>query len=233
MTAPLRSDPTIVRVALDARSYDIVIGRGVIGSLGAAHRRPSSWREDRDRHRRRSRAPSSRRRRSLAGCGRRPGEPRDRSGRRGLEELSQLRTGLRGADRRTHRARRSRCRARRRRDRRSRRLCRVHRAPRHRFRAGADDAAGAGRFSVGGKTAINSAHGKNLIGAFHQPILVVADTAVLDTLPPRQFRAGYAEVVKYGLLGDAAFFTWLEANWRDVFAGGSASGSLRANTPSP
>ena len=59
--------------------------------------------------------------------------------------------------------------------------------------------------SVGGKTAINSHHGKNLIGAFYQPILVVADTAVLDTLPPRQFRAGYAEIVKYGLLGDAGF----------------------------
>jgi len=73
--------------------------------------------------------------------------------------------------------------------------------------------------SVGGKTAINSAHGKNLIGAFHQPILVLADTAALDTLPGREFRAGYAEVAKYGLLGDAAFFSWLETNWRDVFAG--------------
>ncbi len=80
--------------------------------------------------------------------------------------------------------------------------------------------------SVGGKTAINSAHGKNLIGTFHQPILVVADTAVLDTLPEREFRAGYAEVVKYGLIGDAAFFSWLEANWRGVFAGGASSGSL-------
>jgi 3-dehydroquinate synthase len=76
--------------------------------------------------------------------------------------------------------------------------------------------------SVGGKTAINSAHGKNLIGAFHQPILVLADTAALDTLPAREFRAGYAEVAKYALLGDAAFFSWLEANWRDVFAGGPA-----------
>jgi 3-dehydroquinate synthase len=80
--------------------------------------------------------------------------------------------------------------------------------------------------SVGGKTAINSGHGKNLVGAFHQPILVVADTAALDTLPAREFRAGYAEVAKYGLLGDAAFFSWLEANWRDVFKGGSSSGSL-------
>lgn len=76
--------------------------------------------------------------------------------------------------------------------------------------------------SIGGKTAINSLHGKNLIGAFHQPVLVVADTATLDTLPAREFRAGYAEVVKYGLIGDAAFFSWLEANWRDVFAGGPA-----------
>jgi 3-dehydroquinate synthase len=76
--------------------------------------------------------------------------------------------------------------------------------------------------SVGGKTAINSRQGKNLIGAFYQPILVLADTAVLDTLPPREFRAGYAEVAKYGLLGDAAFFTWLEANQKDIFAGGAA-----------
>jgi 3-dehydroquinate synthase len=73
--------------------------------------------------------------------------------------------------------------------------------------------------SVGGKTAINSSHGKNLIGAFHQPILVVADTAILDTLPERQFRAGYAELAKHGLLGDAAFFSWLETNAKDVFAG--------------
>ena len=76
--------------------------------------------------------------------------------------------------------------------------------------------------SVGGKTAIDTTHGKNLVGAFHQPILVVADTALLDTLSPREFRAGYAEVAKYGLLGDEAFFAWLEANWREVFAGGPA-----------
>jgi 3-dehydroquinate synthase len=77
--------------------------------------------------------------------------------------------------------------------------------------------------SVGGKTAIDSSQGKNLIGAFHQPILVLADTSLLDTLPPREFRTGYAELVKYGLLGDAAFFDWLETNWRDVFAGAAAS----------
>jgi 3-dehydroquinate synthase len=76
--------------------------------------------------------------------------------------------------------------------------------------------------SVGGKTAIDSRHGKNLVGAFHQPILVVADTALLDTLPPREFRAGYAEVAKYGLIADAAFFGWLETSWREIFAGGSA-----------
>src|SRR3984957_15543065 len=76
--------------------------------------------------------------------------------------------------------------------------------------------------SVGGKTGINSPQGKNLLGAFHQPLLVIADTAVLDTLSPRQFRAGYAEVAKYGVLGDEAFFTWLEANHADIFAGGAA-----------
>jgi len=59
--------------------------------------------------------------------------------------------------------------------------------------------------SVGGKTGINSRHGKNLVGAFHQPAMVIADTALLDTLPRREFRAGYAEVAKYGLIGDAAF----------------------------
>jgi 3-dehydroquinate synthase len=76
--------------------------------------------------------------------------------------------------------------------------------------------------SVGGKTAINSRHGKNLIGAFHQPILVLADTALLDSLPERQMRAGYAEVVKYAFIGDAGFFSWLDNNWREVFSGGPA-----------
>jgi 3-dehydroquinate synthase len=76
--------------------------------------------------------------------------------------------------------------------------------------------------SVGGKTGINSPQGKNLLGAFHQPVLVIADTSVLDTLSPRQFRAGYAEVAKYGVLGDEAFFTWLEANHADIFSGGAA-----------
>ena len=76
--------------------------------------------------------------------------------------------------------------------------------------------------SVGGKTGINTRHGKNLVGAFQQPALVLADTDVLDTLPKREFAAGYAEVVKYGLLGDAAFFDWLEANRAAIFAGGAA-----------
>jgi 3-dehydroquinate synthase len=76
--------------------------------------------------------------------------------------------------------------------------------------------------SVGGKTGINMPQGKNLIGAFHQPSLVIADTDVLSTLPERQFCAGYAEVAKYGLLGDAAFFSWLDANARAVFGGGEA-----------
>jgi 3-dehydroquinate synthase len=66
--------------------------------------------------------------------------------------------------------------------------------------------------SVGGKTAINVSAGKNLVGAFHQPSLVLIDPEVLDTLPLRDLRAGYAEVVKYGLLGDFAFFEWCEAN---------------------
>ena len=74
--------------------------------------------------------------------------------------------------------------------------------------------------SVGGKTGINSPHGKNLIGAFHQPRLVLADTGALDTLSEREMRAGYAEVAKYGLINDAAFFDWCEAHWAGIFAGG-------------
>src|SRR5437868_9293666 len=76
--------------------------------------------------------------------------------------------------------------------------------------------------TVGGKTGISSPQGKNLLGAFHQPVLVIADTSVLDTLSRRQFRAGYAEVAKYGVLGDEALFTWLEANHADIFSGGAA-----------
>ncbi|MGG7539509.1 3-dehydroquinate synthase [Rhizobium sp. 12,4] len=77
--------------------------------------------------------------------------------------------------------------------------------------------------SVGGKTGINSPrHGKNLIGVFHQPDLVLADTEVLNTLSEREFRAGYAEIAKYGLIDKPDFFAWLEANWKSVFTGGSA-----------
>lgn len=75
--------------------------------------------------------------------------------------------------------------------------------------------------SVGGKTGINSPNGKNLIGAFYQPALVLADTGVLDTLSKREFRAGYAEVAKYGLIDRPDFFEWLEKGaWRGIFAGG-------------
>ncbi len=77
--------------------------------------------------------------------------------------------------------------------------------------------------SVGGKTAINSPSGKNLIGAFHQPRIVLADTSLLDTLPAREFLSGYAEVAKYGLLGDAAFFAWLEVNAPSLRAGDPAA----------
>ena len=72
--------------------------------------------------------------------------------------------------------------------------------------------------SVGGKTAIDTVRGKNLIGVFHQPKLVLADLEVLESLPERELRCGYAEVLKYGLLGDADFFAWLEANGAGVLA---------------
>lgn len=85
--------------------------------------------------------------------------------------------------------------------------------------------------SVGGKTGINTAQGKNLVGAFHQPSLVLADIGVLDTLPERDFLSGYGEVVKYGLLGDAAFFDWLEGNGPLLKAGDRAA-RLRAVTRS-
>jgi len=77
--------------------------------------------------------------------------------------------------------------------------------------------------SVGGKTGINAPQGKNLIGAFHQPSLVLADIDLLDTLPARDLLAGYGEVVKYGLLGDAAFFDWLEANGPKLATGDKAA----------
>lgn len=76
--------------------------------------------------------------------------------------------------------------------------------------------------SVGGKTGINTRFGKNLIGVFNQPAMVLADTDALDTMSERDFRSGYAEVAKYGLIDDPDFFEWLEANWRGVFSGGPA-----------
>jgi len=77
--------------------------------------------------------------------------------------------------------------------------------------------------SIGGKTGINNRHGKNLIGAFHQPRIVIADVALLDTLPVRELLAGYAEVVKYGLIGDAAFFDWLESSGSAIRDGDQAA----------
>lgn len=76
--------------------------------------------------------------------------------------------------------------------------------------------------SVGGKTGINTGYGKNLVGVFNQPQLVLADTDILDTLSKREFAAGYAEVAKYGLIDQPEFFEWLENNWQEVFAGGAA-----------
>ena len=73
--------------------------------------------------------------------------------------------------------------------------------------------------SVGGKTGINAAHGKNVIGAFHQPCLVIADVSLLDSLPQREMLAGYAEVVKYGLIRDAAFFRWCQSNGAQLLGG--------------
>lgn len=77
--------------------------------------------------------------------------------------------------------------------------------------------------SVGGKTGINTAHGKNLVGAFYHPALVLADVGVLDTLPLREVKAGYAEVLKYALIGDPAFFRWLQDNGWAVMAGDMAA----------
>src|SRR5688500_8801919 len=77
--------------------------------------------------------------------------------------------------------------------------------------------------SVGGKTGVNHSGGKNLIGAFHQPRAVISDTDTLATLPPRELRAGLAEVIKYGLIRDAGFFAWLEANMDALLGQDSAA----------
>ena len=84
--------------------------------------------------------------------------------------------------------------------------------------------------SVGGKTGINSVHGKNLIGAFHQPSKVLIDLDVLKTLPVREFRAGYAEVMKYGLIKYPEFFKWLESSHKEVFAQGAELGKAIAQS---
>jgi 3-dehydroquinate synthase len=222
MTAPLRNDPATVKVALGDRSYDIVIGRGMIASVGAriTALRPGAKTiivTDENVARHHLGALEA----SLAGAG----APASRivvpvgEGSKSFRGFEQVCEAIIAA--------------------------RIERGDLVIALGGgvigdlAGFAASAVRrgidcvqvptsllaqvdSSVGGKTAINSAHGKNLIGAFYQPILVLADTAALDTLPAREFRAGYAEVAKYGLLGDAAFFSWLEANWHDVFNGGPA-----------
>ena len=222
MTAPLRNDPTTVKVALGDRSYDIVIGRGLIASLGAriAALRPGAKAaivtDDNVARHHLATVETS-----LVAAG----VPASRiivpvgEGSKSFHGFEQVCEAIIAA--------------------------RIERGDLVIALGGgvigdlAGFAASAVRrgidyvqvptsllaqvdSSVGGKTAINSAHGKNLIGAFYQPILVLADTAALDTLPAREFRAGYAEIAKYGLLGDAAFFSWLEANWRDVFKGGPA-----------
>ncbi len=178
MTAPLRTgDPVTVKVALGPRAYDIVIGRGLLASLG---RRLSKSFAMFERVCEALIAAKLERGDVVVALG--GGVVGDLAGfcaaavRRGLDYVQVPTTLLAQVD-----------------------------------------------SSVGGKTAINSRHGKNLVGAFHQPVLVLADTALLDSLPPRDFRAGYAEVAKYGLLGDAGFFAWLEANADDVFAGAGAA----------
>jgi len=223
MTQPLRpTDPIVVNVALGSRAYDIVIGRGLLASLGAriAALRPGAATlivTDENVARHHLKAAQA----SLCAANIRTGEivlvPGEQA--KSWRILESLCEGILAA--------------------------RIERGDLVIALGGgvvgdlAGFAAAVSRrgldyvqvpttllgqvdSSVGGKTAINSSHGKNLIGAFHQPVLVIADTALLDTLPPREFRAGYAELAKYGLLGDAAFFAWLEANWRELFAGGAA-----------
>ena len=224
MTAPLRNDPATVKVALGDRSYDIVIGRGLIASLGArvAALRPGAKAAIvTDENVARYHLPAVEAALAEAGV------PTSRvivpvgEGSKSFGVFEQVCEAIIAA--------------------------RIERGDLVVALGGGviGDLAGFAASvvrrgidyvqvptsllaqvdsSVGGKTAINSAHGKNLIGAFYQPILVIADTAALDTLPQREFRAGYAEIAKYGLLGDAAFFSWLEANWHDVFKGGNFSG---------
>ena len=222
MTVPLRADPTMVKVALGDRSYDIVIGRGLIASVGAriAALRPRAQAAIiTDEHVARLHLSAVEAALTAAGVAASRITVPAGEGSKSFRVFEQTAEAIIAA--------------------------RMERGDLIVALGGgvvgdlAGFVASAVRrgldyvqvpttllaqvdSSVGGKTAINSAHGKNLVGAFHQPILVVADTATLDTLPPREFRAGYAEVAKYALLGDATFFAWLETNWRDVFAGGPA-----------
>jgi 3-dehydroquinate synthase len=222
MTAPVRSEPTVVNVALGARSYDIIIGRGMLASLGAriAALRPGAKAVivTDDNVQRYHLEPAEAALRNAGVAAHRVIVPAGEASKsyRVFEQVCEAIIASR-----------------------------IERADLVIALGGGviGDLAGFAASvvrrgldyvqvpttlladvdsSVGGKTAIDSAHGKNLIGAFHQPILVLADTALLDTLPEREFRAGYAELVKYGLLGDAAFFAWLETNWREIFSGGPA-----------
>ena len=223
MTAPVRNDSTIVNVALGTRSYDIVIGRGLLASLGAriAALRPGAKAvivTDDNVARYHLRIPRPKRPSRHAGVASSrvivPAGEASKSYRvfeqvceaviASRIERGDLAIALGGGHRRPHRFRCS------------------GGAARARLCAGPDHVAGGRGFLGRRQDRDQSAHGKNLIGAFHQPRLVIADTALLDTLPERELRAGYAEVVKYGLLGDADFFAWLEKNWREVFAGGPA-----------
>jgi 3-dehydroquinate synthase len=226
MTAPVRSDPTVVNVLLGARSYDIVIGRGVLASLGtrvAALRPAAKAVIVTDANVARHHLAAAEAALSSAGVAASRVVVAAGEASKSYRVFEQVCEAMIAA--------------------------RIERDDLVIALGGGviGDLAGFAASvvrrgidyvqvpttlladvdsSVGGKTAIDSAHGKNLIGAFHQPILVLADTTLLDTLPEREFRAGYAELVKYGLLGDAAFFAWLEKNWRDVFAGGKSSGSF-------
>ena len=147
-------------------------------------------------------------------------QPDRRAAGRGIQEPGELAERGRSVAGGARRAADHGDRARRRRGRRSGGLRRRHDAARAAVRAGADHAAVAGGFSsVGGKTAVNTPQGKNLVGAFYQPRMVLADTGTLATLPPRELRAGYAEIAKAGLIGDAAFFAWCEANGAAVVGG--------------
>jgi 3-dehydroquinate synthase len=227
MTAPMRSDSVIVPVALGPRSYDIVIGRGVVSTLGTriASLRPGAKAfivtDDNVAHHTMPAAEASLKRAGVA-ASRLIVAPGEAS--KSYPVLERLCEAILDAQ--------------------------IERGDLVIALGGGviGDLAGFAAAvvrrgldyvqvpttllaqvdsSVGGKTAIDSRHGKNLIGAFHQPILVIADTALLDTLPRREFRAGYAELVKYGLLGDAGFFGWLEAHWRDIFAAEVSGNSAR------